>query len=114
MEAQRILDLFIPKDPPADRKKEFSCAAARKKAAARESVIRSINPSRGMTEKDLMDERRVEAREDEIKSQHSLASGELMMQVRDGMRWELDLFHKTMTQCADVLLRDPTNEFAKL
>ena len=114
MEAQRVLDLFIPKDPPADRKKEFSCAAARKKAATRESAIRSINPSRGMTKKDLMDERRVKAKEDEIKSQHPLASSELMMRVRDGMHWELDLLHETMTQCADVLLKDPTNEFAEL
>ena len=114
MEAERVLDLFIPKDPPAEHKKEFSRVAARKKAAARESAIRSIDPSRGMTKKDLMDERRVKAKEDELKTQVALASSELLMRVRDGMHKELDLLHKTMTQCADVLLKDPTNEFAKL
>ena len=114
MEAGRVLDLFIPKDPPADRKKEFSRVATRKKAAARESAVRSIDPSRGMTKKDLMDERRVKAKEDELKTQVALASSELLMRVRDGMHKELDLLHKTMTQCADVLLKDPTNEFAKL
>ena len=59
MEAERVLDLFIPKDPPADRKTEFSRVAARKKAAARESAIRSMDPNRGMTKKDLMEERRL-------------------------------------------------------
>ena len=66
-----------------------------------------------MTKKDLMDERRVKAKEDELKTQVALASSELLMRVRDGMHKELDLLHKTMTQCADVLLKDPTNEFAK-
>ena len=87
--------------------------AARKKAVARESAIRSINPSRGMTKKDLMDERRVKAKEDELKRQVALASSELLMRVRDGMHKELDLLHKSMSQWADVLLKDPTNEFAK-
>ena len=115
MEAQRVLDLFIPKDPPADQEKESSCAAARKEAAARESAVRSIDPSRVMTKKDLMEERRVKAQEDEIKSQHALVTGEHMMRVRDGMHRELDLPHETMSQCAGgVLLKDPTNQLAKL
>ena len=56
----------------------------------------------------------MKAQEDEIKGHQALLTGELMMRVRDGMHRELDLLHKTMTQCADVLLKDPTNEFAKL
>ena len=75
MEAQRVLDLFIPKDPPAGHKKEFSQSAARKKApAARESAVRSINSSRGTTKKSLMEGRRLKAREDEIKGNQALLS----------------------------------------
>ena len=72
---------------------------------AGESAVRSVNPSRGLTMKDLMEERRVKTQEDEIKSQRALVTGKLMTQVHDGTHWELDLLHKTMSQCADVLLK---------
>ena len=61
-----------------------------------------------------MEERRLKAQEDEIKGNHALLTGELMMRVCGRMHCELDLLHEIMTKCADVLLKDPTNEFAKL
>ena len=48
VETQRVLDLSIPKDPPADHTKEFSWLAAKKKAAARESATRRASLSGGM------------------------------------------------------------------
>ena len=114
VEAHRVLDLFFHKDPPAGHRKEFSWSAARKKAAARESAVRSIDPSRGMTKRDLLEERKLEVQEDEIKGSQMLLNSKLMMRVHGGMNQELDLLHKIMTQCADVLLNDPTNQFAKL
>ena len=47
IEAKRMLDIFITKDPPSSHKKEYSRAFSRKKAAAMEKTLRTIDPNRG-------------------------------------------------------------------
>ena len=55
----------------------------------------------------------MQAHEDEVKGSHMLLSGELMMRLHDGMRKDLDLMHRSTDRASDVLLKDPSNVFAR-
>ena len=108
----RVLDIFLVKDPPPHQKKDFSRSAARRRAAAREDVTRNTDSFRGQTKQHLLEERKVRATEMKINGELQALNSEFIMRCQDGLRKDLELIHKSMTAWSSILANNPDNNFA--